>query len=122
MKDDAVIILDPVNMPVIKNALAKGGKNWIGGNCTVLHADGRGRTVQGGSGGMDEHRPTRPHRVAARSTCASADPVRHAQCRGQGLLDDPKSAILEIDRKVIAKQRASLAPKPPTLACRWADR
>jgi aspartate-semialdehyde dehydrogenase len=35
MKDDAVIILDPVNMPVIKNALAKGGKNWIGGNCTV---------------------------------------------------------------------------------------
>ena len=35
MKDDAVIILDPVNLPVIKNALAKGGKNWIGGNCTV---------------------------------------------------------------------------------------
>jgi len=35
MKDDAVIILDPVNLPVIKNALAKGGNNWIGGNCTV---------------------------------------------------------------------------------------
>src|SRR5690606_28928452 len=35
MKDDAVIVLDPVNMPVIKNALAKGGTNWIGGNCTV---------------------------------------------------------------------------------------
>ena len=35
MKDDAVIILDPVNQPVIKNALAKGGKNWVGGNCTV---------------------------------------------------------------------------------------
>ena len=35
MKDDAVIILDPVNMPVIKDALARGGKNWIGGNCTV---------------------------------------------------------------------------------------
>jgi aspartate-semialdehyde dehydrogenase len=35
MKDDAVIILDPVNLPVIKNALTKGGKNWIGGNCTV---------------------------------------------------------------------------------------
>ncbi|MFM7801841.1 MAG: aspartate-semialdehyde dehydrogenase, partial [Limnohabitans sp.] len=35
MKDDAVIILDPVNMPVIENALAKGGNNWIGGNCTV---------------------------------------------------------------------------------------
>ena len=35
MNDDAVIVLDPVNMPVIKNALAKGGRNWIGGNCTV---------------------------------------------------------------------------------------
>ncbi len=35
MKDDAVIILDPVNLPVIRNALARGGRNWIGGNCTV---------------------------------------------------------------------------------------
>ncbi|MDR2838742.1 MAG: aspartate-semialdehyde dehydrogenase, partial [Azonexus sp.] len=35
MNDDAVIVLDPVNLNVIKNALAKGGKNWIGGNCTV---------------------------------------------------------------------------------------
>ncbi len=35
MKDDAVIILDPVNLNVIKDALARGGKNWIGGNCTV---------------------------------------------------------------------------------------
>jgi aspartate-semialdehyde dehydrogenase len=35
MKDDAVIILDPVNQHVIKDALTKGGNNWIGGNCTV---------------------------------------------------------------------------------------
>ena len=35
MNDDAVIILDPVNLPVIKNAMTKGGNNWIGGNCTV---------------------------------------------------------------------------------------
>src|SRR5207237_51722 len=35
MKDDAVIVLDPVNLPVIKNALSRGGRNWIGGNCTV---------------------------------------------------------------------------------------
>jgi aspartate-semialdehyde dehydrogenase len=35
MNDDAVIVLDPVNLPVIKDALAKGQKNWIGGNCTV---------------------------------------------------------------------------------------
>src|SRR3954463_2137018 len=35
MNDDAVIILDPVNMDVIKGALAKGVRNYIGGNCTV---------------------------------------------------------------------------------------
>ncbi|MFX5793415.1 aspartate-semialdehyde dehydrogenase, partial [Acinetobacter baumannii] len=34
MKDDAVIVLDPVNNNVIKDALAKGVKNYIGGNCT----------------------------------------------------------------------------------------
>ena len=35
MNDDAVIVLDPVNLSVIKNALQHGGKNWVGGNCTV---------------------------------------------------------------------------------------
>ena len=35
MKDDAVIILDPVNLPVIKDSLAKDLRNYIGGNCTV---------------------------------------------------------------------------------------
>jgi aspartate-semialdehyde dehydrogenase len=35
MADDAVIVLDPVNQHVIEAALAKGGRNWIGGNCTV---------------------------------------------------------------------------------------
>jgi aspartate-semialdehyde dehydrogenase len=35
MKDDAVIILDPVNMPVIQDALKRGTKDYIGGNCTV---------------------------------------------------------------------------------------
>ncbi|TRZ91271.1 MAG: aspartate-semialdehyde dehydrogenase, partial [Rhodocyclaceae bacterium] len=35
MKDDTVIILDPVNLDVIADSLAKGGRNWIGGNCTV---------------------------------------------------------------------------------------
>src|SRR3990170_304740 len=35
MKEDAIIVLDPVNLAVIRNALAKGIKNYIGGNCTV---------------------------------------------------------------------------------------
>ncbi|MFA5824480.1 MAG: aspartate-semialdehyde dehydrogenase, partial [Gallionellaceae bacterium] len=34
MEDDAVIILDPVNLGLIKKSLANGGKNFIGGNCT----------------------------------------------------------------------------------------
>src|SRR3569833_2619285 len=35
MKDDAIIVLDPVNLNVIKDALKRGVKNYIGGNCTV---------------------------------------------------------------------------------------
>ncbi|MGH8703661.1 MAG: aspartate-semialdehyde dehydrogenase, partial [Burkholderiales bacterium] len=35
MQDDAVIVLDPVNLPVIRSALARGIRNYIGGNCTV---------------------------------------------------------------------------------------
>ena len=35
MKDDAVIILDPVNLAEIKKGLARGTKDYIGGNCTV---------------------------------------------------------------------------------------
>ena len=35
MKDEAIIILDPVNRKVIKDGLANGVKNYIGGNCTV---------------------------------------------------------------------------------------
>ena len=35
MNDDAIIVLDPVNRDVIKSALQRGVKNYIGGNCTV---------------------------------------------------------------------------------------
>ena len=35
MQDDAVIVLDPVNRDVIDQALARGIRNYIGGNCTV---------------------------------------------------------------------------------------
>jgi aspartate-semialdehyde dehydrogenase len=108
MKDDAVIILDPVNMPVIKNALAKGGKNWIGGNCTVscmlmgvgaLYKAGlvewmSTQTYQAASGGGAQH---------MRELLTQYGTL-HAEVKA--LLDDPKSAILEIDRKVVAKQRA----------------
>jgi aspartate-semialdehyde dehydrogenase len=107
MRDDAVIILDPVNMPVIKGALARGGKDWIGGNCTVscmlmgvgaLYKAGLvewmcTQTYQAASGGGAQH---------MRELLTQYGTL-HAEVRQ--LLDDPKAAILEIDRRVIAKQR-----------------
>jgi aspartate-semialdehyde dehydrogenase len=108
MEKDAVIILDPVNMPVIKNALAHGGKNWVGGNCTVscmlmgvgaLFKAGlvewmSTQTYQAASGGGAQH---------MRELLTQYGTL-HAEVKA--LLDDPKSAILEIDRLVAAKQRA----------------
>jgi aspartate-semialdehyde dehydrogenase len=108
MKDDAVIILDPVNMPVIKNALTQGGKNWIGGNCTVscmlmgvgaLYKAGlvewmSSMTYQAASGGGAQHM-----RELLTQFGTLNGEVR-------ALLDDPKSAILEIDRKVLARQQS----------------
>lgn len=108
MKDDAIIVLDPVNLPVIKNALAKDGKNWIGGNCTVscmlmgvgaLYKAGlvewmTSMTYQAASGGGAQH---------MRELLTQFGTL-NAEVRA--LLDDPKSAILEIDRKVLAKQQA----------------
>jgi aspartate-semialdehyde dehydrogenase len=108
MKDDAIIILDPVNLPVIKNALGKGGKNWIGGNCTVscmlmgvgaLYKAGlvewmTSMTYQAASGGGAQH---------MRELLTQFGTL-NAEVRS--LLDDPKSAILEIDRKVLGRQQS----------------
>ena len=112
MQDDAVIVLDPINMPVIKNALAKsrngGGRNWIGGNCTVscmlmgvgaLYKAGlvewmSTMTYQAASGGGAAHM----RELLTQYGTLNAS-VRH-------LLDDPKSAILEIDRLLADKQRS----------------
>jgi len=111
MKDDAVIILDPVNLNVIKDALARGGRNWIGGNCTVscmlmgvgaLYKAGlvewmSTQTYQAASGGGAQHM----RELLTQYGTLNAEV--------KALLDDPKSAILEIDRKVIAKQRSLTA-------------
>lgn len=111
MEKDAVIILDPVNMPVIQKALASGGKNWIGGNCTVscmlmgvgaLYKAGlvewmSTQTYQAASGGGAQHM----RELLTQYGTLNAEV--------KSMLDDPKSAILEIDRKVIARQRALTA-------------
>ena len=108
MKDDAIIVLDPVNLPVIQKALAQGGKNWIGGNCTVscmlmgvgaLYKAGlvewmTSMTYQAASGGGAQHM----RELLTQFGTLNAEV--------KGLLDDPKSAILEIDRLVLAKQHA----------------
>ncbi|MDP1782249.1 MAG: aspartate-semialdehyde dehydrogenase [Hydrogenophaga sp.] len=108
MDKEAVIILDPVNLPVIKTALGNGGKNWVGGNCTVscmlmgvgaLYKVGlvewmSTQTYQAASGGGAQHM----RELLTQYGTLNAEV--------KSLLDDPKSAILEIDRKVIAKQRS----------------
>ncbi|MES2051678.1 MAG: aspartate-semialdehyde dehydrogenase [Pseudomonadota bacterium] len=108
MNDDAVIILDPVNLPVIKNAMAKGGNNWVGGNCTVscmlmgvgaLYKAGlvewmTSMTYQAASGGGAQHMRELLTQFGTLNGEVKA------------LLDDPKSAILEIDRRILAKQQS----------------
>ncbi len=111
MDRDAVIVLDPVNLPVIEAALARGGRNWIGGNCTVscmlmgvgaLFKAGlvewmSTQTYQAASGGGAQH--MRELLTQYGTLNAAVRP----------LLDDPKSAILEIDRLVAATQRGMTA-------------
>lgn len=112
MHDDAVIMLDPVNVDVIKQSLLRGGRNWIGGNCTVslmLMALGglfkadliewvTSMTYQAASGaGAQNMRELlvqmgETHRVA------------------KNLLEDPASAILDIDREVAGILRDETFP------------
>ena len=111
MDKDAVIILDPVNMPVIKNALFNGGKNWVGGNCTVsCMLMGVGALFKAG---LVEWMSTQTYQAASGG---GAQHMRELltqygtlNAEVKALLDDPKSAILEIDRMVVAKQRALTA-------------
>ena len=111
MEKDAVIILDPVNMPVIKTALARGGNNWAGGNCTVSCM------LMGVSAlykaGLVEWMSTQTYQAAsgsgAQHTRELLTQYGTLNAEVKALLDDPKSAILEIDRMVVAKQRALTA-------------
>ena len=112
MQDDAIIVLDPVNLSVIKDALAKGIKNYIGGNCTVscmlmgMHGLFKHdlvewmtcMTYQAASGGGAQHM----RELLTQFGLLNAE-VRE-------LLADPASAILEIDRKVHAIQTDGTLP------------
>ena len=108
MQDDAVIVLDPINLPVINDAIGRGVRDFIGGNCTVsCMLMGVGAlfkadlvewmtctTYQAASGGGAQHMRELLVQYGA----------LHAEVAA--LLADPKSAILEIDRRVAGRQRA----------------
>jgi aspartate-semialdehyde dehydrogenase len=106
MESDAVIVLDPVNLGVIKNAMTRGVKNYIGGNCTVsCMLMGLGglfqhdlvdwmssMTYQAASGGGAQH---------MRELLTQFGTINQSV---KALLDNPAAAILEIDRTVLATQ------------------
>ena len=108
MKDDAIIVLDPINLGVIKDGLRKGVKNYIGGNCTVS-------CMLMGLGGLFKHDLV-DWMTSMTYQAASGGGAQHMRelltqfgsinAEVKSLLDDPASAILEIDRKVLAKQHA----------------
>jgi len=112
MKDDAVIILDPVNSHVIQDALSRGIRNFIGGNCTVslmlmglqgLFKAGlvqwlTSMTYQAASGAGAQNM-----RELLRQMAVASGSVKEQ-------LADPASAILDIDRRVAETIRSTAMP------------
>ena len=112
MEDDAVIVLDPVNLHVIEDALQKGGKNWVGGNCTVslmlmalnglFKADliewATSMTYQAASG------------AGAQNMRELLNQMGEAHFAASKMLADPASAILDIDRTIAGTLRDSNFP------------
>ncbi|EEQ10879.1 Aspartate-semialdehyde dehydrogenase [Yersinia mollaretii ATCC 43969] len=112
MQDDAIIILDPVNHDVIKQGLDKGIKTFAGGNCTVslmlmslggLFANNLVEwasvaTYQAASGGGARHMRELLTQMG----------MLHAGVAKE--LQDPASAILDIERKVTAATRSGTLP------------
>ena len=112
MADDAVIVLDPVNRNVIDSALGQGGKNWIGGNCTVS-------LMLMGLGGLFQHKMVEWVSAMTYQAASGAGAQNMRELLSQmGALHDavkddlanPSSAILDIDRKVSATMRSADFP------------
>ncbi len=113
MQDDAVIVLDPVNMSVIEAAVSRGVRDYIGANCTVslmmMGLDGlfkhdliewmTSMTYQAASGG------------GAANMRELAAQMMHLGDKARGLLQDPASSALEIDAAVTESLRDGGLPK-----------
>lgn len=112
MQEDAFIVLDPVNGDAIRQRLAQGGRNWIGGNCTVslmlmalgglLRADMvewiSAMTYQAASGAGAQSMRELLLQMGLLRDCVDAQ------------LADPASAILDIDREVSAAMNSADFP------------
>jgi aspartate-semialdehyde dehydrogenase len=113
MNDDAVIILDPVNMPLIEKSLKKGIKDYIGGNCTVS------LMLMGMAGLFErdeiEWMTSMTYQAASgQGAAAMRDLVAQMANIGddaRALMDDPGSAILDIERTVTGTMRSRDLPK-----------
>ncbi len=112
MNDDSIIVLDPVNLDVIKEGLSKGVNTFIGGNCTVS-------LMLMALGGLFQHDLIEwiaPMTYQAASGAGARNMRELLQQMGSlrdsvsDLLNDPASAILEIDRQVTAHMRSDHYP------------
>ena len=113
MKDDAVIILDPVNLPLIKDSIAKGGKNFIGGNCTLtLMLMGMAGLFQKD---LVEWVTCMTYQAASGAGASAmrelAQQMQHLGEVSRPALDDPAASALDIDRRVGHALRNGGLPK-----------
>ena len=112
MKDDSIIVLDPVNLDVIKQGLTNGIKTYVGGNCTVsLMMMALGGLLQRD---MIEWITPMTYQAAsgagARNMRELLSQMGSLRDSVSDLLDDPASAILDIDRTVTDHMQGKLYP------------
>ena len=112
MDDNAVIVLDPVNRRGIDKAIDAGQKELIGGNCTVsLMLMGLGGLFEAG---LVEWMSAMTYQAASGAGAQNMrELIKQMGTIQQSVateLDDPASAILEIDRKVAQMQRSEAFP------------
>ena len=113
MKDDAVIVLDPVNMPVIERALASGVRNYIGGNCTVsLMMMGLAGLFRSD---LIEWMTSMTYQAASGAGAANmrelAQQMAQVGDAAKPALADPAASALDIDRRVTDALRNGVLSK-----------
>jgi aspartate-semialdehyde dehydrogenase len=109
MSDDAVIVLDPVNRDVIEDALARGIRAYIGGNCTVSLMLMAASPLF--KNGLVEWMNTMTYQAASGAGAAKMiELVRQMTCLTDSARTVPAQDALAIDRAVLAAQRSDSLP------------